>query len=79
MCQSDNGLTPSVSYSVALVSVQQIFNGDLPLDTKNLFEKEYVSGRSDGGRCFWSDSLTLLGEVSLRMVRLWVSYLAVGA
>lgn len=34
------------------------------LNARNLFDKEYVSGCNDAGRCYWGDSRTLLGTVS---------------
>lgn len=34
------------------------------LNAKNLFDKEYVSGCNDAGRCYWGESRTLLGTVS---------------
>lgn len=34
------------------------------LNTKNLFNKDYVSGCNDAGRCYWGDTRTLLGTVS---------------
>lgn len=36
----------------------------LDLNARNLFDKEYVSGCNDAGRCYWGDSRTLLGTVS---------------
>lgn len=36
----------------------------LGLNARNLFDKEYVSGCNDAGRCYWGDSRTLLGTVS---------------
>lgn len=34
------------------------------LNAKNLFDKEYVSGCNDAGRCYWGETRTLLGSVS---------------
>ena len=34
------------------------------LNAKNLFNKDYVSGCNDAGRCYWGESRTLLGTVS---------------
>jgi iron complex outermembrane receptor protein len=34
------------------------------VNAKNLFDKEYVSGCNDAGRCYWGDSRTMLGTVT---------------
>ncbi|WP_263143738.1 TonB-dependent siderophore receptor [Pseudomonas sp. RIT-PI-AD] len=39
-------------------------NWSVDLNAKNLFDKEYVSGCNDAGRCYWGESRTLLGTVS---------------
>jgi iron complex outermembrane receptor protein len=36
----------------------------LDLNAKNLFDKEYVSGCNDAGRCYWGEDRSLLGSVS---------------
>lgn len=39
-------------------------NWSVDVNAKNLFDKDYVSGCNDAGRCYWGDSRTLLGTVS---------------
>lgn len=34
------------------------------LNAKNLFDKEYVSGCNDAGRCYWGEDRSFLGSVS---------------
>jgi iron complex outermembrane receptor protein len=36
------------------------------VNAKNLFDKEYVSGCNNAGRCYWGEERTLLGTVALR-------------
>ena len=38
----------------------------IDLKAKNLFDKEYVAGCNNAGRCYWGDERTFLGTVSLR-------------
>ncbi|WP_409078059.1 TonB-dependent siderophore receptor [Pseudomonas sp. SZMC_28357] len=48
----------------AAIGYQIDRNWSVDLNAKNLFDKEYVSGCNDAGRCYWGDSRTLLGSVS---------------
>jgi len=48
----------------AAIGYQIDKNWSVDLNAKNLFDKEYVSGCNDAGRCYWGDSRTLLGSVS---------------
>ncbi|MCD5996994.1 TonB-dependent siderophore receptor [Pseudomonas sp. CDFA 602] len=48
----------------AAVGYQIDKNWSLDVNAKNLFDKEYVAGCNDAGRCYWGDSRTLLGTVS---------------
>ncbi len=41
-------------------------NWSVDLNAKNVFDKEYVAGCNNAGRCYWGDERTLLGTVSLR-------------
>lgn len=41
-------------------------NWSVDLNAKNLFDKEYVAGCNNAGRCYWGDERTFLGTVSLR-------------
>ncbi|WP_296270960.1 TonB-dependent siderophore receptor [Pseudomonas sp. UBA6323] len=36
------------------------------LNAKNVFDKEYVAGCNNAGRCYWGDERTFLGTVSMR-------------
>ncbi|MBD9457895.1 TonB-dependent siderophore receptor [Pseudomonas sp. PDM05] len=54
----------SVTLVDAVVGYQIDPHWSVDLNAKNLFDKEYVSGCNDAGRCYWGDSRTLLGTVS---------------
>lgn len=54
----------SVTLVDAAIGYQIDTHWSLDLNAKNLFDKEYVSGCNDAGRCYWGDSRTLLGTVS---------------
>lgn len=54
----------SVTLVDAAIGYQINTHWSLDLNAKNLFDKEYVSGCNDAGRCYWGDSRTLLGTVS---------------
>jgi hypothetical protein len=54
-----------LQYLATLLGGRQCAAGEvLRQCAKNLFDKEYVSGCNDAGRCYWGDSRTLLGTVS---------------
>lgn len=38
----------------------------LDVNAKNLFDKEYVSGCNDAGRCYWGDERSVIGTVAYR-------------
>ena len=48
----------------AAIGYQIDRNWTVDVNAKNLFDKEYVSGCNDAGRCYWGESRTLLGSVS---------------
>lgn len=48
----------------AAVGYQIDRNWTLDVNAKNVFDKEYVAGCNDAGRCYWGESRTLLGSVS---------------
>ncbi|MBT2338568.1 MULTISPECIES: TonB-dependent siderophore receptor [Pseudomonas] len=48
----------------AAVGYQIDTHWSVDLNAKNLFDKEYVSGCNDAGRCYWGEDRTLLGTVS---------------
>jgi len=48
----------------AAIGYQVDKNWSVDLNAKNLFDKDYVSGCNDAGRCYWGESRTLLGSVS---------------
>ncbi|WP_448632000.1 MULTISPECIES: TonB-dependent siderophore receptor [Pseudomonas fluorescens group] len=48
----------------AAVGYQIDTHWSIDLNAKNLFDKEYVSGCNDAGRCYWGEDRTLLGTVS---------------
>ncbi|RLU09958.1 TonB-dependent siderophore receptor, partial [Pseudomonas prosekii] len=48
----------------AAIGYQIDRNWTVDLNAKNLFDKEYVSGCNDAGRCYWGEKRTLLGSVS---------------
>ncbi|MDN3222239.1 TonB-dependent siderophore receptor [Pseudomonas nunensis] len=48
----------------AAIGYQIDRNWTVDLNAKNLFDKEYVSGCNDAGRCYWGETRTLLGSVS---------------
>ena len=48
----------------AAIGYQIDRNWSVDLNAKNLFDKEYVSGCNDAGRCYWGEDRTLLGTVS---------------
>jgi iron complex outermembrane receptor protein len=48
----------------AAIGYQIDTNWSVDLNAKNLFDKEYVSGCNDAGRCYWGEDRTLLGTVS---------------
>jgi len=54
----------SVTLVDAAIGYQIDTHWSVDLNAKNLFDKEYVSGCNDAGRCYWGDSRTLLGTVS---------------
>ena len=54
----------SVTLVDAAIGYQIDTHWSIDLNAKNLFDKEYVSGCNDAGRCYWGDSRTLLGTVS---------------
>jgi iron complex outermembrane receptor protein len=54
----------SVTLVDAAVGYQIDKHWSVDVNAKNLFDKEYVSGCNDAGRCYWGDSRTLLGTVS---------------
>lgn len=54
----------SVTLVDAAVGYQFDKHWSVDLNAKNLFDKEYVAGCNDAGRCYWGDSRTLLGTVS---------------
>ncbi|TLP63075.1 MULTISPECIES: TonB-dependent siderophore receptor [Pseudomonas] len=41
-------------------------NWSVEINARNLFDKEYVAGCNNAGRCYWGEERTLLGTVSLR-------------
>ncbi|GLO56776.1 ferric siderophore receptor [Pseudomonas putida] len=41
-------------------------NWSVEVNARNLFDKEYVAGCNNAGRCYWGEERTLLGTVSLR-------------
>jgi iron complex outermembrane receptor protein len=48
----------------AAVGYQIDRNWSVDLNAKNLFDKEYVSGCNDAGRCYWGETRTVLGTVT---------------
>ena len=48
----------------AAIGYQIDRNWTVDVNAKNVFDKEYVSGCNDAGRCYWGESRTLLGSVS---------------
>ncbi|SDA60000.1 iron complex outermembrane recepter protein [Pseudomonas sp. NFACC15-1] len=48
----------------AAIGYQIDTHWSVDLNAKNLFDKEYVSGCNDAGRCYWGEDRTLLGTVS---------------
>jgi iron complex outermembrane receptor protein len=48
----------------AAIGYQIDTHWSVDLNAKNLFNKEYVSGCNDAGRCYWGEDRTLLGTVS---------------
>ncbi|WP_053127442.1 TonB-dependent siderophore receptor [Pseudomonas sp. MIACH] len=54
----------SVTLVDAAVGYQIDKHWSVDVNAKNLFDKKYVSGCNDAGRCYWGDSRTLLGTVS---------------
>jgi len=54
----------SVTLVDAAIGYQIDTHWSVDVNAKNLFDKEYVSGCNDAGRCYWGDSRTLLGTVS---------------
>lgn len=48
----------------AAVGYQIDRNWTVDVNAKNVFDKEYVAGCNDAGRCYWGESRTLLGSVS---------------
>ncbi|MCH4878104.1 TonB-dependent siderophore receptor [Pseudomonas sp. TMW22090] len=48
----------------AAVGYQIDRNWTVDVNAKNVFDKEYVAGCNDAGRCYWGESRTLLGSIT---------------
>ncbi len=48
----------------AAVGYQIDRNWTVEVNAKNVFDKEYVAGCNDAGRCYWGESRTLLGSIN---------------
>ncbi|MFF7710379.1 TonB-dependent siderophore receptor [Pseudomonas sp. NPDC007930] len=58
--------TSDVTLVDALVGYDINAHWAVDVNAKNLFNKEYVSGCNNAGRCYWGQERTLLGTVAFR-------------
>lgn len=58
--------TGDVTLVDALVGYDIDEHWSVDVNAKNLFDKEYVSGCNNAGRCYWGDERTVLGTVAFR-------------
>ncbi|TDV43235.1 iron complex outermembrane receptor protein [Pseudomonas graminis] len=58
--------TGDVTLVDALVGYDIDKHWSLDVNAKNLFDKEYVSGCNNAGRCYWGEERTVLGTVAFR-------------
>ncbi|MBD1553505.1 TonB-dependent siderophore receptor [Pseudomonas sp. C2L11] len=58
--------TGDVTLVDALVGYDINKHWSVDVNAKNLFDKEYVSGCNNAGRCYWGEQRTLLGTVAFR-------------
>jgi iron complex outermembrane receptor protein len=58
--------TGDVTLVDALVGYDIDQHWSVDVNAKNLFDKEYVSGCNNAGRCYWGEERTVLGTVALR-------------
>ena len=58
--------TGDVTLVDALVGYDINEHWSVDLNAKNLFDKEYVSGCNNAGRCYWGEERTVLGTVAFR-------------
>ena len=58
--------TGDVTLVDALVGYDIDKHWSVDVNAKNLFDKEYVSGCNNAGRCYWGEERTVLGTVAFR-------------
>lgn len=58
--------TGDVTLVDALVGYDINEHWSVDVNAKNLFDKEYVSGCNNAGRCYWGEERTVLGTVAFR-------------
>jgi iron complex outermembrane receptor protein len=58
--------TGDVTLVDALVGYDIDEHWSVDVNAKNLFDKEYVSGCNNAGRCYWGEERTVLGTVAFR-------------
>lgn len=58
--------TGDVTLVDALVGYDIDEHWSVDVNARNLFDKEYVSGCNNAGRCYWGEERTVLGTVALR-------------
>nr|WP_268800677.1 TonB-dependent siderophore receptor [Pseudomonas sp. BSw22131] len=58
--------TGDVTLVDALVGYDFNKHWSVDVNAKNLFDKEYVSGCNNAGRCYWGEERTVLGTVAFR-------------
>jgi iron complex outermembrane receptor protein len=58
--------TGDVTLVDALVGYDIDKHWSVDVNAKNLFDKEYVSGCNNAGRCYWGEERSVLGTVALR-------------
>lgn len=58
--------TGDVTLVDALVGYDIDKHWSVNVNAKNLFDKEYVSGCNNAGRCYWGEERTVLGTVAFR-------------